>query len=105
MFSLIKKGIFFGIGMQEKARELAEEVMKRGERSEGKTAKRIKEMVDRGEKDFDDMRQKFRDIACKCVERANIPTRTDIDKLEKEVKDISMRLGRVETYGQARGTD
>lgn len=96
MFGLIKKGVLFGIGMQEKAREVVEELIQRGERSEGKSAKRIKEMVDRGEKDFDDMRQKVRDIADKCVEGVNIPTRTDIDRLEKGLKDLSTRLSRLE---------
>lgn len=99
MFRLIKKGVLFSIGMQEKARELAEELIKRGERSEDKTAKRIREMVDRGEKDFDDIRQKVRDLACKCTERVNIPTRTDIDRLEKGLKDISTRLSRIEERG------
>lgn len=99
MFRLIRRGVFFGIGMKEKARELAEELMIRGEKSEGKTAKLVKEMADKGEKSLEDLKKRFCDLACKGAEQVHIPTRSDLDRIEKGLNDLSARLGRIEERG------
>ena len=100
MFRLIRKSVFLGIGMQEKAREIAEELIKRGEGSEGKRAKVIKEMVDKGANGIKDIKQKVCDLACNGAEQANISTKSDLDRLEKGIKDLSSRLSRLEERGQ-----
>jgi polyhydroxyalkanoate synthesis regulator phasin len=93
---IIKKAMLVGLGAQEKAKEFIEELVKAGELSKSEGATLVKEWVSKAEESTKDMDHKVKDAMASALEKFNIPTRDDIEKVEKKLQNISARLTKLE---------
>jgi polyhydroxyalkanoate synthesis regulator phasin len=93
---IIKKAMLAGLGAQEKARELVDELVKAGELSKNEAATLVKEWTSKAEESTKDLDLKLKDTIAGALERLNIPTRDDLEKLEKKIQGISARLSKLE---------
>jgi polyhydroxyalkanoate synthesis regulator phasin len=93
---LVRKALLAGVGAQEKVRDLVDELVKRGEMNQGDGAKLVKEVLDRAEKRGEELDQKISGAVQKTVEKLGLPTRKDLESLEKRVEDLSARIQRLE---------
>lgn len=99
---VIKKAMLAGLGAQEKAKEFVDELVKAGELSKSEGATLVKEWVSKAEESTKDMDHKIKDAIAAAFEKLNIPTRDDLEKLEKKMQGISARLAKLEG-GEGKG--
>jgi polyhydroxyalkanoate synthesis regulator phasin len=99
---IIKKAMLAGLGAQEKAKEFIEELVKAGELSKSEGASLVKEWVSKAEESTKDMDHKVKDAIAAAFEKLNIPTRDDLEKVEKKLQNISARLAKLEG-GEGKG--
>jgi len=93
---VIKKAMLAGLGAQEKAREFVDELVKAGELSKSEGASLVKEWASKAEESTRDMDHKVKAAISGAFEKLNIPTRDDLEKLEKKIQGISARLSKLE---------
>ena len=101
---VIKRAMLAGLGAQEKAKELVDELVKKGELSKTEGATLVKEWVSKAEESTKDMDLKVKDAITAAFEKLNIPTRDDLANLEKKIQGISARLSKIEG-GDGKGGD
>lgn len=93
---VIKKAMLVGLGAQEKAKEFVDELVKAGELSKSEGATLVKEWVSKAEESSKDMDHKVKDAINAAFEKLNIPTRDDLEKLDRKIQGISARLSKLE---------
>jgi polyhydroxyalkanoate synthesis regulator phasin len=100
---IIKKAMLAGLGAQEKAKEFVDELVKAGELSKNDGATLVKEWVAKAEESTKDMDLKIKDAMAAAFEKLNIPSRDDLEKMEKKIQGISARLAKLEGGGEKGG--
>lgn len=93
---MIKKAMLAGLGAQEKAREFIDELVKAGELSKSDASSLVKEWVSKAEDSRREFDVKIKDAIASSLEKINIPTRDDFEKIEKKLQNISARLTKLE---------
>lgn len=101
---IIKKAMLAGLGAQEKVKEFIDELVKAGELSKGEAASLVKEWAQKAEESTKDVDKRIKDAVANALEKFNIPTRDDLERLEKEVQNISARLRKLEG-GEGEGAE
>lgn len=96
VFELVRKALLAGIGVQEKAKEIIDELIRKGELSEAEGAKLIKEWTEKAEKSTEGLRQSIAELVNSTLERMKLPTREEIERLEKKIDRLSERLKKLE---------
>ncbi len=99
---VIKRAMLAGLGAQEKAKEFVDELVKAGELSKSDGASLVKEWVSKAEEGRKDLDAKIKDAMAAAMEKLNIPTRDDIEKMEKKLQNISARMTKLEG-GEGKG--
>jgi len=84
-----QKALMAGVGMQEKIKDMVDELVKKGELSESQGAKLIKEWSDKAGATKDEFEKSIKDLIQKAVEKINFPTRKEFDELNKKVDSLS----------------
>jgi polyhydroxyalkanoate synthesis regulator phasin len=88
----VKRLMLAGIGVPEKLKEVVDDLVKRGELSESQGAKLFKEWTERAEKGTADMSKAVSEAVGKTLEKMNIPTRDDLEDLQKKVKSLEKKV-------------
>lgn len=96
IFDVVRNAILAGFGVQEKVKEFIDELVKKGELSESQGAKLVKEWTEKADKSTADLSKTISDIVSKTLEKMNIPTKDDIERLNKKVQNLSMRVKKLE---------
>lgn len=96
LFETIRNAMLAGLGMQQKVREFVDELVKKGELSESQGAKLIKEWSEKAEKGTEGLTKNFSEILTKTLDKMNLPTKDDIEKLNKKVQALSGRIKKLE---------
>jgi polyhydroxyalkanoate synthesis regulator phasin len=99
---IIKKAMLAGLGAQERAKEFVDELVKAGELSKTEGATLVKEWVSKAEEGTKDMDHRIKDTINAAFEKLNIPSRDDLEKLDKKIQGISARLSKLEG-GEGKG--
>ncbi|MEC4675860.1 MAG: phasin family protein [Nitrospirota bacterium] len=95
-FDILRNALLAGFGVQEKVREFIDDLVKKGELSESQGAKLVKEWSEKAEKNTDEIGKSLGDIVGKTLEKMNMPTRDDIQKLEEKVNSLALKLSKME---------
>jgi polyhydroxyalkanoate synthesis regulator phasin len=93
---IIHKALMMGIGVPEKISELVDELVKKGELSESQGAKLIKEYSAKASKSGEDISKGLSEIINKALEKMNIPTRDEVEKLSRKLTALSARIKKLE---------
>ena len=96
VYDMVRKALLAGLGMQEKVKELVDDLVKKGELSEGEGAKLMKEWVDKAKTSTKDINKDIKEGLSKGFEKANIATKEDLDKLSKKVQQLTARVKKLE---------
>ncbi len=99
---IIKKAMLAGLGAQEKAREFVEDLVKTGELSKGEASSLVKEWASKAEDSKKELDHKIKDALGATLEKLNIPSRDDMEKLEKKVQNLTARIAKLEG-GEGKG--
>lgn len=95
-FDILRNALLAGFGVQEKVREFVDDLVKKGELSESQGAKLVKEWSEKAEKNTDEIGKSLGDIVRKTLEKMNMPTRDDIQKLEEKVNSLALKISKME---------
>jgi polyhydroxyalkanoate synthesis regulator phasin len=95
-FESIRRALVAGLGVPEKVKELVDELVKKGELSESQGAKLVKEWSDKFTKSGDELGKSITALINKTLEKMDIPTKNDIEKLNKRLHTLSTRMKKLE---------
>jgi polyhydroxyalkanoate synthesis regulator phasin len=96
VFESIRKALMAGLGVPEKVSELIDELVKKGELSETQGARLIKEWSDKCSKSGDELGKSITDLIRKTLEKMDITTKTDVEKLNRRLQSLSARIKKIE---------
>lgn len=102
LFESLRKALLAGFGVQEKVRELIDELVEKGELSKSQGAKLVKEWTRKAEKNISELNKSISDIVKRTTEKMNVPSKGDLDRLNKKVQALSGRLKKLEGEGRAK---
>ena len=95
MVKLMKKMVLAGLGAETKAREVWNDLVRRGEENQGDIAKRVKDCVASLEKDLKGLEKKERDFVEKVMARLPLATKADLERLEQKIQELAGKLKKV----------
>jgi len=96
LFNIVKDMLFVGIGIQEKVKEFTKEMVKKGESSNSQAAIFVKELNERVEKNKKEVSNTITNFIVKTVQKMNIPTKDDIEELNKKIEALSKKVKQYE---------
>ena len=102
LFESIRRALMAGLGMQEKVKELVDELVKKGELSENQGAKLVKEWTDKFSKSGDNLGKSITELINKSLEKMNIPTRDEVEKLNTKIRSLSAKIKKLEESANAK---
>ncbi len=105
VFDIVRNAILAGFGVQEKVKEFIDELVKKGELSESQGAKLVKEWTEKADKSTSELSKIISDIVTKTLEKMNIPTKDDIEALNKKIQGLSTRVKKLEGLPEEGGSD
>lgn len=92
MRDLINKGLAFGLGLavvsKEQIEKVVDELVKKGEVSAAESKELMRELLEKGEAEKKEMNARIHDQLKNILKELNIPTRADIERLEKRIQDL-----------------
>ena len=98
MTNLIKKTILTGLGIvsltKDKAEKLVKDLIKEGELSESEGAKMTKNLLEKVEKNKEDLENKIEKTTTKTLTKLNVPTHKEITDLKKKIENLDKKLSK-----------
>ena len=98
---IIHKTLMAGLGVPEKINEVVDELVKKGELSESQGAKLVRECTEKVSRTGDEINKTVSDLINKALEKMNIPTRDEVDKLNKKITTLSSKVKKLEESSKA----
>jgi len=95
-FDAVRTALLAGFGVQEKVAEFINDLVKKGELSESQGAKLVKEWTEKADKSTEQISRSLSDIISRTMEKMAIPTKDDIEKLNKKIRTLSARVKKLE---------
>ena len=96
MFEMFKKSLFAGLGLavvtKTKLEKVLEKLVEEGKMSREEAEKMGQELLESGEKQWDDFETKLKETVKGFLENMDLCKDSDLKKLEKKVKALDMRL-------------
>src|SRR5208337_3119156 len=96
IFDAVRNAVLAGFGVQEKVKEFIDELVRKGELSESQGAKLVKEWSEKADKGGSDLNKNFSEFMSKTLEKMNIPTKEEVDRLNKQVLNLTARVRKLE---------
>jgi len=92
MFDLLKKTMLTGIGIasmtKDKIEELGKKISAESKLNEEEGKKMINDLLKQSEKAREDLEAQIQKLVQKTLEKLDIPTREDFNRLEKRIKKL-----------------
>lgn len=96
VFDVVRNAMLAGFGIQERVKEFADELVKKGELSESQGAKLVREWAEKADKSTDELSKSISEVVSKTLEKMTIPTKEDIEKINKTLTELSSRVKKLE---------
>ncbi|HMK60361.1 MAG TPA: phasin family protein [Dissulfurispiraceae bacterium] len=97
VFDLLRNAVLAGYGVQEKMKDFVDDLVKRGELSESQGAKIAKELSEKADKTTSELNEMVAGIIPKTLEKMSIPSKSEVDALNEQVKKLSERISALES--------
>jgi len=96
MFRLGRKMFLGGLGIvsltKERANEIAQELIKKGELSQSESKEFVIDIMDKAEKEKDRLIEKIKPEIDKSLEKMNFASRKSVDSLEKKIDVLGNKI-------------
>ena len=93
---IVHKALMLGIGIPEKLKELVDDLVEKGELSESQGARLVKECSEKIGRSGEELNSNISELINKALERMNIPTKEDMEKIQKKLTALSARVKKLE---------
>lgn len=81
-----------GLGLisysRERVEKIAQELVEKGELSQSEESEFVKKMMDRAEKDKQELEKKVGEVVENTMQRMNVPTRKEFEELKEEIRSM-----------------
>jgi len=94
MFTTLKTLAYAGLGIQDKLNEVLEDLAKRGQQRKGDMTETVEKAFRNLERRGKELRSKENDILNRVAKRLGLPSKSDIDRLEKKIQELSKGKGK-----------
>jgi len=95
MFDLFKKSVLMGLGAititKEKAEQIVDELVKKGELAKDERSKAIQDLLKKAEEQEKILIDKVSAEVNRAIEKLGIPTKKDIERLEKKIDELQKK--------------
>jgi polyhydroxyalkanoate synthesis regulator phasin len=91
-------GLGFAIVSKEQIEKVVDELVKKGDLSASESKDIIKELIQKGEEQQQEINTKLRDQVQKILDELNIPSRADINRLEKRIAELENAQGNFHSH-------
>jgi polyhydroxyalkanoate synthesis regulator phasin len=95
-FDAVRNALLAGFGVQEKVNEFIDELVKKGELSDSQGAKLVKEWSEKAGKNTEQLGKSFSELISRAMEKMDIPSKEDVEKLNKQIQSLAARVRRLE---------
>ena len=95
-FDVVRNALLAGLGVQEKVHEFVNELVKKGELSESQGAKLLREWTEKADKSTEQVSKSLSDLISKTMEKMTLPSKEDIEKLNRKIQALSIRVKKLE---------
>jgi polyhydroxyalkanoate synthesis regulator phasin len=92
LFDIVKKALLAGLGAQEKVKELVDELVKKGELNKSQAAKIVNAWSENADKRRENISKSLSELINKTLTKMNLPTKKDIQELNKKIDALSKKL-------------
>ncbi|MEW6326566.1 MAG: phasin family protein [Thermodesulfobacteriota bacterium] len=93
---IIKKAMLLGLGVisltKEKAEELVDDLIKRGEVAREEKFKMVDKLLKEAEKQEKELVGKLTEAVQKVITNLGLPTKKDLEEISKRLEDIEKRI-------------
>ena len=96
ILDVLRNAMLAGFGVQEKVKEIVDDLVKKGELSESQGAKLVKEWSEKVEKNTEDIGRNLSDVVAKALEKMNLSTKDDIAKINEKIDALAERVSKIE---------
>ena len=96
VFDVVRNAVLAGFGVQEKVGEFVDDLVKKGELSESQGAKLVREWAEKADKGTSDVSKVISEAVSGTLEKMNIASKDDIEKLNKKLNALSARVKKLE---------
>ncbi len=104
IFDIVRNALLAGFGIQEKVREFVDDLVKKGELSESQGAKLVREWIETADKSTFELSKTLSDVVTKTIEKIALPSKEDVEGLERKVQELSVRIAKIEEIvGERKG--
>ncbi|MDY6970493.1 MAG: phasin family protein [Spirochaetota bacterium] len=97
MLDFIKKSLFMGLGAvmvtYEKAEQLVDELIKRGELAIDDRSDAIKDLVKKAEEQEKILSDKINTEVSKVIDKIGITTKKELERLEEKIDELKKKIG------------
>jgi polyhydroxyalkanoate synthesis regulator phasin len=105
MIELLKKTLLAGVGATvvtaEKVEKSLNELVERGRLSADEAKETAAKIAEESKKEFEDARSSLNQLFDELLERANVATHKDLERLESRVTAVEARLAAAETKAES----
>jgi polyhydroxyalkanoate synthesis regulator phasin len=102
MKDLIQKGLALGLGFavvsKEQIEKVVDELVRKGELSATESKELINELISKGDEQQKEINSKLRDHVQKILDELNIPSKADIERLEKRIAQLENTQGNIQDH-------
>jgi polyhydroxyalkanoate synthesis regulator phasin len=95
-FDVVRNALLAGLGIQQTVKEFVDELVKKGELSESEGAKLLKEWAEKTGKSSELLSKTVSELVSKAMEKMNVPTKKDLEEVEREIRSLSRRVDKLE---------
>ncbi len=100
---ILHKALMAGLGLPEKLKDITDDLVKKGELSESQGARLVKECTEKAAKSGEDISRSIADLIKMTMEKMNIPSRDEVEELNKKMKSLSSKIKKLE--GKSKSDD
>ncbi len=93
---ILHKTLMAALGVPEKLKDITDDLVKKGELSESQGARLVKECTEKAAKSGEDISKSIADLIKMTMEKMNIPSRDEVDELNRKMKSLSSKVRKLE---------
>lgn len=96
LFDIVRKAMLASLGVQERVSELIDDLVKRGELSQGEGSKIFKEWMDKAQQSSTDLTGRIQEAVTGALKQFPIATKSDVEEIQKRLDTLSTRVQKME---------
>ncbi len=96
LFDIVRKAMLASLGAQGRVSEFVDDLVKRGELSQGEGSKIVKEWMDKAQQSSADLTGRIQGAVTDALKQFPLATKSDVEEVQKRLDTLSTRIQKME---------